>query len=115
MFRRGQGNDNIMPLEGNEVTDSIELLRVNVEAVRGEARFLLQALVTWSGSNPGAADTTTPEQTEGQDTDEVIESDPNTAEEERDRARGKTRTAPSSSAKLGYPFRFVRITENRNF
>ena len=38
-----------------------------------------------------------------------------TAEEERARARGSARTAPSSAAKLGYPFRFVRITENRNF
>ncbi|MEX0331349.1 MAG: hypothetical protein AB3N64_08010 [Puniceicoccaceae bacterium] len=115
LFRMGQGNDGILPGEGSEVTDSIELLRISVEAIRGEARFLLQALVTWSGSNPGAADTTTPEQTEGEDTDEVVDSDPGTAEEERVRARGKTRTAPAASAKLGYPFRFVRITENRNF
>ena len=115
LFSKGQGNDGILPAEATEISDSIELLRIRVEAARGEARFLLQALVSWSGANPGAADTSTPQETEGQDTDPVVDSAPGTAEEERARARGKTRTAPAASAKLGYPFRFVRITENRNF
>jgi general secretion pathway protein K len=114
LFRKGQGNDAILPAAGNEVTDSIELLKVQVEAVRGEARFVLQALVTWSGSNPGAADTT-PNRPAGSDTAPVMDSNPDSAKDERARARGNARTSPSVAANLGYPFRFVRITENRNF
>ena len=114
LYRQGEGNDNIFPVQSNEVTDSIELLRIKVEALRGEAQFVLQALVTWSGSNPGAADTNPVEPEQGEN-DPPVDSDPNSAEEERTRARGSARTAPSSAAKLGYPFRFVRISENRNF
>jgi hypothetical protein len=114
LYRKGEGNDTVLPAQSNEVTDGIELLKVRVEAMRGEAQFVLQALVTWSGANPGAADTR-PNEPAGSDSNPVMESDPNSATEGRNRARGNTRTAPSTSANLGYPFRFVRITENRNF
>jgi general secretion pathway protein K len=113
LFRKGEGNAAVLPTSSSEVTDNIELLGVKVQAIRGEAQFVLQALVTWAGANPGAADTT-PNRPAGSDSVAETDSDPNTAQGERARARGKARTAPTESAKLGYPFRFVRITENRN-
>jgi general secretion pathway protein K len=112
VYRAGQGS--FTPAESNEVSDGIELLRVSVEASRGEARFVLEALVSWSGANPGAGDTNPVTDTESRTTP-VEESDPETAAARRTKARGKTRTAPSAAATLGYPFRFIRITENRKF
>ena len=83
-----------------------------MEAIRGEARFTLEALVSWSGANPGisgAKAVRTAEETNSN----VVGTNPNTARDKMAKARGRTKTAPSSAAKLGYPFRFVRISENR--
>jgi len=108
----GTGDDRLLrganpdfPLgEGAQVSSQIELLRVRVEAVRGEARFMLEALVTWAGANPGARPSA---------------AQPGTPARARAPARPQaTRTAvarPGLAAELGYPFRFVRLVENRNF
>ncbi|MGA1205528.1 MAG: general secretion pathway protein GspK [Opitutales bacterium] len=114
LLRAGQGSEGILLSGGEVVTDSIELLRVLVEARRGEANFTLEALVTWSGSNPSAAaspDSDATREPSKAEAENVAE----TAQDERNRARGDTRTAPAAAAKLGYPFRFVRLTENRKF
>ena len=108
------GENSFLLGESNEVTDSIELLRISVEAARGEASFVLEALVSWSGANPGAGDAASPEETQPRTTP-VEESDTGSAADRRSQAKGKTRTAPSAAASLGYPFRFIRITENRKF
>ena len=110
LYRAGEGN--FILSEGGQVTESIEMLRVTVEALRGEARFVLDTLVTWSGANPGAADTRSPQP--GENAGETpVDSRGRSARERRQQARGETRTTPDTAAQLGYPFRFVRITENR--
>ena len=92
----------------------IPLMRVKVEATRGEAQFVLEAMVTWSGSNPSAATSST-SRTEQETDSRELESKDNTAQAERERAKGEVKTAPSTVAQLGYPFRFVMLTENRKF
>lgn len=92
---------------GTEVT----LLRVRVEARRGEARFQLEALVSWAGANPSAGGTRPAQDPALRDTVTT----PDGAAERQLRARGSARTAPDTAAQLGYPFRFVRLVENRNF
>jgi general secretion pathway protein K len=96
------------------VTTEIELLRVKVRAIRGDARFEVEALVSWSGSDAGAADTS---QNRNQPADSRADEDAeaNSAAAQRSRSRGSARTAPSVTAELGYPFRFLRIVENRKF
>lgn len=112
LIRGDSSTSNLLPAESSELTTSIQLLRVKVEAIRGDARFMVEALVTWSGANPGAGDTEVERPAE-EESRENINSETQTSREERVRARGQTRTAPSTAANLGYPFRFVRITENR--
>jgi general secretion pathway protein K len=112
LYRKGQGNDGMVLAEGSEVSDTIQLLRVKVDANRGEARFSIEALVTWSGSNPSAGDASDNRNRESVGT-AVQESQPDSARDRRNQARGKTKTAPDTVAKLGYPFRFVRLSENR--
>ncbi len=84
------------------------LLRVEVEARRGEARFLLSALVRWRGADPGAGGST-------RGRDAVSSPDRSQAREDRRAgdARGTARTARGDSARLGYPFEVVHLIENR--
>ncbi len=114
LYRRGEGNDGMILAEGQGLGDSIELLRVRITATRGEAQFVLESLVTWSGSDPTAANSSSTNAERQQDARE-LESDANTASDEKQRARGEVRTAPSTVAQLGYPFRFVMLAENRKF
>lgn len=114
LYRKDEGNAGIILGDGQGISDSIELLRVKVSAIRGEAQFVLEAMATWSGSNPGAASTSTTRAEQESDTKEV-ESNANTAKDEKTRAKGQVKTAPSTVAQLGYPFRFVMLTENRKF
>jgi general secretion pathway protein K len=96
------------------VSTEVQLLRVKVDAIRGDAAFTVEVLVSWSGSDAGAADARSADrETSRNRTPE--DSNPNSARDQRSRARGNTRTAPSVAAELGYPFRFLRITENRKF
>jgi hypothetical protein len=114
LFRIGEGNDGMILANGQGLGDSIELLRLTVAATRGEAQFVLESLVTWSGSSPSAADSSTTNAEREDDTREV-ESDADTTQDEKKRALGNVRTAPSTVAQLGYPFRFVMLAENRKF
>lgn len=106
------GTDDDRLLRGNQagllgaesgLSTEITLLRIRIEAIRGEARFQLEGLVTWAGANPAAGGTrgTTNPQT---NPDRNVRGD-----------AGTTLTAPDSAAELGYPFRFLVLTENRNF
>jgi type II secretory pathway component PulK len=102
-----EADSGVLLAESANLSTEIQLLRVKVEAVRGEARFELEALVTWSGSDVSAADTRPPADTR-----------PDASERGTATARsrpGAVRTAPALAAELGYPFRFVRLTENRKF
>ena len=114
LYRAGEGNDGMILAAGQGLGDSIELLRIKVAATRGEAQFILESLVTWSGSNPSAANASATAAEQESDARE-LESDANTARDERQRALGQVRTAPSTVAQLGYPFRFVMLAENRKF
>lgn len=114
LYRKGEGNDGMILAEGQGLGDSIELLRVRIAATRGEAQFILESLVTWSGSNPTAADTSTTNAERESDAKE-LESRADTARDEKQRALGEVKTAPSTVAQLGYPFRFVMLAENRKF
>jgi hypothetical protein len=96
------------------VTTEIELLRVKVDAIRGDAAFTVEVLVQWSGSDAGAADARSADENQARNRSPE-DSNPNSARDQRRRARGSARTAPSVAAELGYPFRFLRITENRKF
>lgn len=108
------GTEGIIPEEGGNLSTEISLLHVKVQAIRGDARFEIDALVTWSGSDAGAGEASNPgDITEG--TEGNIDTNRQSAADRRQRARGETRTAPSVTAELGYPFRFVRLTENRSF
>jgi general secretion pathway protein K len=100
--------------EGSDVSTEIELLRVKVRATRGDARFDLEALVSWAGSDAGAADTSE-NRDQPAEADPADESNENSSAAQRNRSRGSARTAPSVTAELGYPFRFLRIVENRKF
>lgn len=100
--------------EAGKVTSGIELLRVKVTASRGDARFDLETLVSWSGSDAGAADLSQNRQPE-EEANPGGEEPRGSSAERRSRSRGTARTAPAVSAELGYPFRFVRIVENRKF
>lgn len=64
-------------------------LKVTVEVGRGEASFLLTAIVRWTGSNPGA-----------------------NAGNQRATRRGQTAEEEDLGASLGYPFEILRLTEN---
>jgi general secretion pathway protein K len=102
-------------LEGSSgVSTEITLLRVKVSALRGEARFDLEALVSWAGSDAGAADARSPDSADTR-TEEADNPADDSATARRRRARGDTRTSPAVEAELGYPFRFLRLTENRKF
>lgn len=96
------------------VSTEIELLRVKVDAIRGDAAFTVEVLVQWSGSDAGAADARSADDAQARNRTPE-DSNPNSARDQRRRARGSARTAPSVAAELGYPFRFLRITENRKF
>lgn len=108
-------NVNLVLMSGaSGLSTEIQLLRVKVEAIRGDARFSLETLVQWSGSATGAAGAQANENT-GSRARDVQTSNPTSAADQRSRARGNTQTAPSEAAQLGYPFRFLRISENRKF
>lgn len=107
------GSDGNFLRETTGVSMEVQLLRVKVEAIRGDARFELEAMVTWSGSNAAASRTSSP--TADGRTRAPANANPTSASDQRTRATGSARTSPSVVANLGYPFRFVRITENRRF
>lgn len=96
------------------ISTGIELLRVKVAAIRGDARFELEALVSWSGSDAGAADSRSLDEDTPR-TERTVDRNDQSAAGRRRLGRGSTRTAPSAAAELGYPFRFLRIAENRKF
>jgi len=104
----------ILRSEGAEVGTTIELLRVKTTAERGDARFELECLVSWSGANSGASSSSQANNSANKARD-VEDAEPNSANDQRRRSRGSAKTAPSVAADLGYPFRFMRITENRKF
>lgn len=101
--------------EAGGLITTIELLRVKVVASRGDANFQIDALVTWSGSDASAADAKSPEVDNRSSARDVIDENDDSAQGRLKRSKGSARTAPSVSADLGYPFRFVRISENRKF
>jgi hypothetical protein len=111
LLRTADGAAGIQDAAG--ISTSIELLRVKVEASRGDARFQIDALVTWAGSDASAAKARSPETTAR--ASDPIDSNDDSAKGRLQRGKGSARTAPALSADLGYPFRFVRISENRKF
>lgn len=113
LWRKDSTFEDLLLAETSEVSDQIELLLVRVIAYRGEARFTLEALVSWSGSNPGVAGTSRVGQSADEANQQIVNNNPQTAAQERERATGSARTAESAASELGYPFTFVRISENR--
>ncbi len=87
-----------VPSRGGMADLQSQVLKVSVTVERGEASFLTTAIVSWTGSNPGA--NAAPTQAEPSST--------------RDSIDGRPRTAPQMDvgASLGYPFEIIRITEN---
>lgn len=70
---------------GGAVGVSAGMLLVEAEAIRGEARFLVSALVSWTGSNPSGSSGNS----------------------------GQNRSALAGGANLGYPFQIHALFENR--
>lgn len=99
-------------LEGasERASTELELLRVKVTASRGQARFVLEAMVEWIGANPGAGRTASSNQR-----NEDTANQPNNRNSNRNPSRSNTRTDLPSASDLGYPFRILRLLENRNF
>ena len=77
-----------------------QIFKISVEVSRGDASFLLTSIVSWRGSNPGAAASTA-----------------NTSEA-RNRVRsgvaerGSTAVRIDAGEALGYPYEILRLTEN---
>lgn len=113
LWRKDSTFEDLLLAESSEVTDQIELLLVKVTAFRGEARFTLEALVSWSGSNPGVAGASRTGQSANEANRDLVNNNPQSAEQERERATGSARTTESTASELGYPFTFLRISENR--
>lgn len=85
-------------LEGSSGGFQASVMQVRVTASRGEAVFLLSAVVKWKfGAQPGAANN--PSQEEGRS---EVGSD----------QRGTTRQRSGLANKLGYPFEIIRLSEN---
>lgn len=84
---------------------TIDTLLVEVEVSRGEASFLLSAIVRYSGANPGAQVGREAEQPR----DPNLEPDANSRHDRNQRATAPRRDMASD---LGYPFTVVRLVEN---
>ena len=118
LLRDGESSGEFLINEGAPLGKQIELLTVRVTAERGEARFVLEALVTWSGSNPGTGNASRDSESDSDsDTETDTESDSNgdtdRLQASRQQTRGGSQTQSSTAASLGYPFRILRLTENR--
>lgn len=82
----------------------VGLLRVTVMVERGEANFLVNALVRYRGANPSAN-----AEMAREERDQANEND---AESQRQRDGAATAHATDAGSALGYPFEIVRLTEN---
>ncbi|HKJ89854.1 MAG TPA: hypothetical protein VJ960_01890 [Oceanipulchritudo sp.] len=111
---RAESNVSALTEGASGVGMEISLLRVKVTSIRGDARFELEGLVSWSGSDAAAADARSLD-SEARGSREPLDSGDDSASARRQQARGNTRTAPTQAADLGYPFRFLRLAENRKF
>lgn len=108
-FERGTADDNLVTSlnnpyltvdtrSGNLLDVRTDVLRVAVRVSRGEANFLINAVVRRTGANPSASRSTG----ESAAADNPVR-------------RGGTARRSDSGASLGYPFEIVRITENFRF
>lgn len=88
--------------EGGRVGVEASLLVIEVQVNRGEATFLLNALVSWSGSNPAAAGST---RTESQQR--------GTQRDESGQRQHQTTARSANASQLGYPFKVHALVENR--
>lgn len=79
---------------------TVETLRVVIEVHRGEAHFLLTAVVRHKGANPSALVSTSP--------------DPG-GDGEMPGTRAGTARQSDVGQSLGYPFEFIRLVENQTF
>ncbi len=111
---REESNLGAIPEEASGIGMEISLLRVKVTSIRGDARFELEGLVSWSGSDASASDNRSPGN-DDQGSREARDVGDDSASARRQQARGNTRTAATETADLGYPFRFLRLAENRKF
>jgi general secretion pathway protein K len=108
--------------EGASTLDvGASMFEINVEARRGEARFLLTVLVSWTGANPSAGRTGGVQDPYGglQTNREDGETDPPAGQPEQTATRGGSATGTGSvttsgnAAQLGYPFQIRLLMENR--
>jgi hypothetical protein len=100
----------LMGESSNLVSSEIRQLKIEIETTRGDARFLLTALVQWTGANPAANQGSPSPEESTEETNADANGD--NASTRRREARGNTRTSTSSAANLGYPFQILHITEN---
>jgi len=108
--------------ESANIGTEAAVLEVTVEARRGEAVFMVSALVSWSGSNPTAGLQTSGPDNTGDEPDDTPEppadGDPaNGSQRPAPRRLGDTsinpRNTAGSASQLGYPFKIISLTENR--
>ncbi|MCC5839103.1 MAG: general secretion pathway protein GspK [Opitutales bacterium] len=112
--------DGLFLSESNLVGMEARLFRVEVEARRGEAGFLIETLVRWRGSQVGGGRIGS-RQTGRTPTDPAADPGPDAPQprvtarrDARDDPRGTARTTRSGeAAALGYPFEIIRLSENR--
>lgn len=107
----------ILSNDGNAVSASIEQLGIEIEARRGEARFLLSTMVKWQGADHSANDRAPaePQTTTGSNAIAANPNNDNAPAQNRQQARGSARTQAAVNAQLGYPFEFVHLVENQRF
>ncbi len=94
-----QGFVGVAPPQNSRLfSTQVSAMKVNVTASRGEASFLISALVTWKGSSPSISNAPQPAIPRKENINPEVTTIPN-----------KTR-----SDNLSYPFEIIRMTENFN-
>ena len=113
------GEDQGILLEGAGEYASTEasLLRVKSIASRGQARFEVEVLVEWVGASPGLGAGGSRDEG-GEETEE--DNDPPAPRDIRRRSGGarsgaEVQTELPDAGDLGYPFKVLRLLENRKF
>lgn len=109
-FRQGNGEQRVIrdareagyTGEGGRVGVEASLLVIEVQVNRGEATFLLSALVSWSGSNPAASGSR-----------RSTNRPAGTQRDESGQRQHQTTTRSANASQLGYPFKVHALVENR--
>ena len=114
-----RGGDEGILLEGaaEYASTEVSLLRVKSIASRGQARFEVEVLVEWVGASPGLGTGTDRNRNAEENGERENPPSPRDIRRRSGRARSGSdvRTELPNASDLGYPFKVLRLLENRKF